>query len=341
MKKGLFLLIMFLIGIGLFVFALQSTDLYQVANALISLFPFKFILVFLVFFTSLALLSSFRWYSILKSQNQKISYLKLLLVKIVGQGFSYITPIILIGGEPFRYIILREEESTSPSVIIASIFIEKLVFFLVSMVAFLLGVFFFLFYIKIIWRIKLLVIAFFAVGFLISALIYWRLKKFTERKGFLTWLMEKLYLSKIDAIKKHKAEIKDIENEIGNFFRNKKREKVKIFSIAVVEILLLLVTFWILIAFIAGPLAFEKVVAIHGIMGLAGLVPLPAALGSLEMSQSYIFEVFNLSSDVGITFSLVYRAFNLIIVLFAFILFIIFQIRFFKDKIVKILTKDL
>jgi uncharacterized protein (TIRG00374 family) len=335
MRKYLFVFVLLLIGIGLFIFALKTTDLSQVTFALLKLWPTKFLLVLFIYFSGAILISSFRWFFILKTEKQKPKFSRVLWAKTVGHSLSYLTPVVFLGGEPFRYIILKEENSIDSNSIISSIIIDKLIFFVVSAISFLIGLFFFLNYIHVAFKIKFFIFAALIIGLALAELIYFKVQKLIEKRGIFTWLIEKLYLSKIKTIKENQKKIEEIEKEIFNFFKVKRKATTITLVLATIEIFFLLFSYWLIIHFIGKGLELGKIFAINGMIGLAYIIPLPAALGSLEVSQAFIFDTFELYSGSGIAFSLILRGISLIIAGIGISLLVWFQIRLFKKRIIQ------
>ncbi|MCD6271168.1 flippase-like domain-containing protein [bacterium] len=337
--RKLFFFILLLIGIGLFVFALYSTDLSEVTSALLKLWPYKFLIILSCLFLGEILISALRWFLILKTQDQNLRFRPLYFAKLVGFSFSYLTPVVFFGGEPVRYAILKEETDVPSKYIISSIILEKLILFLISTIYFFIGVFVFVFYLPVNLFTKLLIIGVVFLGCLFGFFLYLKLRSITLKEGLFSWLMKKLYLSKIRIFKEKEGTIKEVEREISRFFAADKKILFQIFIMGGVEIFLIILSFWLIIIFQGKYLDLFKIFAINSMTALAASVPLPAALGSLEVSQAFLFQFFNLSQASGVAFSLIFRGINLLFACFGIIFFLYFQIRILKKKILDFVQK--
>ena len=337
--RKLFFFILLFIGIGLFIFALHSTDLSEVTSAMLKLWPLKFLIILLFLFLAEILTGALRWFFILKTQDQGLKFRLLLLAKLVGFSFSYLTPVVFFGGEPVRYAILKEESNVPSKHIISSIILDKLILFLASSVFFLTGVFAFIFYLSTNLFTKLMITGLVLLGSLLGFFLYLKLQSITLKEGIFSWLMRKLYLSNIRVFKERKGVIKEIEQEISHFFNADKKTLLKIFIMGGIEIFLIILSFWFIVIFLGGYLALFKIFAINSMTALASVVPLPAALGSLEVSQAFLFQFFNLSQANGVAFSLIFRGINLLFAFFGILLFLYFQIRILKKKILRFVQK--
>jgi len=337
--RKLFFFILLFVGIGLFVFALYSTDLSEVARALSKLWPWKFIAVTLILFSAEILIDAFRWFLILKSQGQDIKFHPPLLARMVGFSFSYLTPVVLLGGEPVRYAILKEETNIPSKYIISSIILDKLILFLASFVFFLIGVFAFIFYLPTNLFTKLMISTLVLLLPLSGFFIYLKIRSISLKEGIFSWLMKKFYLKRIKIFKEKKENIKEIELEIRKFFTKDKKTLSKIFLMGGIEVFLTILSFWTIVIFLGKHLALFKIFAINSMVGLASFFPLPAALGTLEVSQGYLFQFFNLSQTDGVAFSLIFRGINLLFSCLGILLFLYFQLRILKKKILRFIQE--
>jgi len=342
MSRFLMSIILLIAGICLFVFAIGRSDVLKIAESLKILLSLNLLWIFLLAILSV-IMGGIRWYLILKDRNSQINLFKVLWAKFVGFAFSYITPVVFLGGEPVRYLVLKEEEKKlklEPSVIIASIIIDKLIFLVFSAIVFFIGFFLLVYYLKIsfVWETLVILAAF--VVFVVLPITVSRLKKRLkkEKKGVLNWLLEKLYLRKIKFFKNNHSTVESIEREIFHYFQ-KKKNFFLVFSLAALEIVLVLLVFWLIIKTIERPILPGKILAINSLLQLSYIFPTPGALGSFELSQSFGFQSLGLSSGKGVAFSLALRGVNLIIVILGMFLFLWFQFRLIKRKFLKLIEK--
>ena len=344
MRKYLFSGILFLVGLILFLLALGKSEIFRVVESLRNFWSLNLLWVFLLVFMS-NVVGGFRWYVILKTKFQKISFWKTLWAKFVGFAFSYITPIVFMGGEPSRYLVLKEEEKkkigNNSEFIIVSIIVDKLIFLIASTTMFFIGLFFLIYYLRAGW----LWILFFCLAacfvFIVLPIFLIKLKRNLKKnnKNIVEWIIEKLYLKKIKYFRQKDNSLKNIEEETVKFF-SQKRKFLKILSLSFLEHAFNLSAFWVIVKtienrFIEG----GKILAIGTLLQLSYVFPSPAALGSLEVSQTCGFPLVGLSSNHGLAFTLILRGVNIVIVIFGMILFLWFELRLWKNKILEFLSR--
>ena len=344
MRKYLFSGILFLAGIALFLLALGKSEIFKVVESLRKFWCLNLLWIFLLVFMS-NVVGGFRWYVILKTKFQKISFWKTLWAKFVGFAFSYITPVVFMGGEPARYLVLKEEEKKrvgdDSEFIIVSIIVDKLIFLIASTTMFFVGLFFLIYYLRAGWLCILFSCLAACFAFFILPFFLIKLKKNLKKnnKNIVEWITEKLYLKKIKYFRQKDNSLKNIEEETAKFF-SQKRKFFKILSLSFLELAFTLFAFWVIVktienCFIEG----GKVLAIGALLQLSYIFPAPAALGSLEVSQTYGFPVVGLLSSHGLAFTLILRGVNIIIVIFGMILFLWFELRLWKNRILEFLYR--
>jgi len=339
LKKFLITLALCLAGVWLFIYTLKSANLKEVAFYLKSFFSWKFVLLLIVAFFSIIFISAYRCYLILKHKRQNPKFWNVIWAELVGFAFSYLTPVTFIGGEPLRYAVLREGSNIEPVFAISAIAIEKMILFLMVVVAFLLGIAFFFVYIPLSFEIQMGVLSFLLIGMMVFLWFYYKVRKIIKQKGLLRWLLDRLYLSKLKSVKKYGDNINEIEQEIVVFFTKRTKTRQKIFWLSVLEVIVDIGFIWLVVWYVTGYLSLGKVLVINNAINFSALMPLPAALGSSEISQSYVFSNIGLVSEKGISFSLFLRTIYLVFSLAGVIIFVIYQINYIKDKLLKVFQK--
>ena len=211
MRKVLFNIFLLIAGIGLFVWALKITDLSKVVSHLNKLGPIQFLIIFIILFAGEIIIGSLRWRYILQNHGQKPPFLKTLFSKTICFGFSYMTPVVLFGGETFRYASINEEFLMPSSAVISSIAIDKLMFTLTCIGSYIVGILFFLSYAPISFILKMVIILILTLGFLLAFFIFKKLKIISKNGGLTAWFIDKFYLFQLKKIKKHQERIEDVE----------------------------------------------------------------------------------------------------------------------------------
>ncbi|MEA1937364.1 MAG: lysylphosphatidylglycerol synthase transmembrane domain-containing protein [Patescibacteria group bacterium] len=327
----------FLVGILLFAVAMQQAGIGDILKT-IFLFPsLIIILVFLLNFGAICVIGSWRWKIIIEAQNShKVNFWKVLRAKLAGFTVSYITPSALIGGEPVRAYMIKEEIGYDWEKSFASVVIDGAIYFFSLFLLMLAGFLFLINYFS-------LPLEFFC-GFgiivigavFILYLFYSRmLNKNTDGEGFFMFIIGVLRLNKIKAIRNKEKNIKKTERIITQFFKNKKKVFLKAFFLAILEIVFYLIVICVVIFHLRqADTAFEFIqsVPILFLMTLANFVPIPGSLGSFEAALTFIFELLNLGKSNGFALGLIHRFVNIILVVIGFFILIHFELTTVSRK---------
>ncbi|MCK4918850.1 MAG: flippase-like domain-containing protein [Candidatus Pacebacteria bacterium] len=333
MKRIIFLLSLIL-GLFLFVGAIQQAGIESVIQT-IKIFPLPAILaVFLINFVAIFVFGTLRWKIIIEAQNShKISFGKLLRAKLAGFAVSYITPSVLVGGEPVRAYMIKEESGYSWEKSFASVIIDQAIYFFSLFLFMIFGFLFLVHYFS------LPVSVFYGFGFMIASaffifyLFYSRLiKDNSDGHGFFIFIIKTTRLDKIKFIGRKEENIERMEKIIAQFFNNKTATFIRAFILAFAEILLYLITVWIIILSLGKAIDLTYSAAIFFIFTLANLIPIPGSLGSFEASLTFIFNLLNLGKSNGFAFSLIFRLINITLVLLGFLSLIYFSIKTFSSN---------
>ena len=327
--KRIFFLASLILGLLLFLFAGQQAGINDVWKA-ISVFPVLIIiLVFLINFVAIAIIGSLRWKLILESQNVcDVSFLKILRAKLAGFLVSYITPSVLVGGEPVRAYMIKERSNCSWEKSFASVVIDQTIYFFTIFLFMIIG---FLFLVRYSY---LPAEIFYSFGIIIIFVIFTfcifyskTLNGDSSKDGFFMFFVKTLKLDRIKFIKAREKNIDATEKIVSQFFKNKRRVFIKVFAFSILEVLLYLAIIWIIIFYLSPAIKIAQAASIFFLLTLANFVPIPGSLGSFEMALTFIFDFFNLGKSNGFTFSLIYRIINISIVFIGFFTLIYFELK--------------
>ncbi len=334
MKKSIFYSLSLLIGLILFFIALKEIGLENLISALgeVSLIQFLIALgaMFLAF-----LIGTLRWKIIIDSQLDKpLCFKDVFIPRVVGFSINYLTPVVFAGGQPVKAYIVKERNKCSLEKVIISIILEEAIFLSILFVFVILGVIFLFtsFNLPSLLKNIVFLITFFCS--IIFFLFYYRiLRKKPDRRGFFTFFIEMLRLDKISAINNIKEKVADIEKEIFYFFKKQRKKLILVSFLTVIEILFLILAYYLIISYLSPGLNLIEVFSINSLINIVYFIPIPAALGSFEWSQALIFNVFGLSLNTGIAFSLIVRILNLILVSIGILLLVHFEVKTLAEKI--------
>ena len=327
--KRVAILISLLLGLFLFGTAIQQAGIDSVVETIL-FFPLPAILaVFLINFFAICVIGALRWKIIIESQNShKISFIKVLRAKLAGFAVSYITPSVLVGGEPIRAYMIKEEAGCDWEKSFASVIIDQAIYFFTMFLFMIMGFLFLVDHFSlpagILYGFGIIILS----TFFIFYLFYFRLiNKNSDGHGFFMFIVKTTRLDKIKFVKKKEKNIERTEKIIAHFFKKENVTFAKAFMLAALEVLMYLITIWIIILYLGKTVDFAYSAAIFFILTLANFVPIPGSLGSFEASLTFIFNLLNLGKSNGFTFSLIFRSINIALVFVGFFSLIYFELK--------------
>lgn len=266
----------------------------------------------------------------------KIDLKNLLNIKLIGYSANYIAPSGIfagfIGGDAIMALILKKRDGLEFkrgfSAGLAAKVIEFATFLVFIYLGLILGfrffylppeIWFFLFVSGIFVGIITLV-------FLINPIIDNRF--FTK---ILTYLLRFKILKKV--ITKIIQHINDFEKELHLFYVKGVKYLFLSLFLSFIEAIVLVFQMWLIVHYLGINMGFSETMLVFAVSMLVFALPLaPGSAGTYELSQVGLFDVLGLGSDVGLTFSLVMRAVNLMLVAISFFLVPYYGINLFKKK---------
>jgi len=286
-------LILLSVLIGLFTVILLYTN-----KGLITIFQ-NFIYTSLVLFLGyigisilIQIFLVIRWKIIISAHGQKIPFTKLWVYRTIGYSLNYFTPTAHVGGEPIRALMLKRYDMPFPKGI-STVLIDKSMemgmnsFFAVtgSLILLLTTI-----HNKFIFFIVSLLL------FLVVTAYYLMIKKGVFLNIFFDKIKELKYL------KNYVKELKTIRDNIYNFYHKHTFEFNISVIISAILWLLMFAEFKVALLMLGYDAGLYELFLIITVVGLAYLIPIPAALGVLEISQASIFNF--LKIDVGKAYAL-------------------------------------
>lgn len=327
--KRVFFLVSLILGLVLFLFTGQQAGVDDVLKT-ISIFPFQIIIaVFLINLIAVAVIGSLRWKLILESQGvYDVSFSKVMRAKLAGFMVSYLTPSVLVGGEPVRAYMIKERSNCGWEKSFASVVIDQAIYFFTIFLFMIIGFLFLVEYSSLPTEI------FYGFGALIVFVIFTfyifyskTLNRDSDEDGFFMFFIKALKLDKIKFIKAIEKNIDTTEKIVARFFKKKRVVFLKAFVLSILEILLYLTVIWAIIFYLNPIIKITQTVSIFFLLTLANSIPIPGALGSFEMALTFIFDFFGFGKSNGFSFSLIYRIINITIVFIGFFTLIYFELK--------------
>ncbi|MFA6897477.1 MAG: lysylphosphatidylglycerol synthase transmembrane domain-containing protein [Patescibacteria group bacterium] len=328
MKKSLLIVLSFVIGVALFALAFGQVDWIQIETAIV-LFPKKALfLVFVINFLALFMVGSYRWQLILDSQGCPVRFWKVVRAKLAGFAFSYITPSALIAGEPIRAYMIKEEGNCGWEKSSASVILDQMIYLIVLFFTIIFGFIFLAEKFSLPWDV---IYGFWGVFALVAFTLYLFYKKtFKRRDGehaFFTSVIYKIGLARFNYVKDKLPAVERTEEVIEAFFRKSRSTFAAVVGLAFLDILLNVLAVAVACFYLGHWLGITESLSIFAFWSLANLVPIPGALGSSELALSFVFNLLGAGKDVGLVFSLIFRAINIVFCILGILAFLHFAIK--------------
>jgi uncharacterized protein (TIRG00374 family) len=337
MKKILKFLISFFIGIFIFWLVMKMVGWGKIGEALVLFSGFEGLIIILLTFTT-AIIGVLQWKLILQSQGSNIPTKELGKLWLVGFMMSYLTPCTLLGGEALQVYLLKKRFNLNWEKSAASIIIDRILsgtFFLMFLIA---GILAFCFYGHfpsdiMLWFIILV------IGGLFGLLLLFYFKAL-NKESVLEWFLHFLGIKK-EKIKNNKNGkiVFSTEKEVIRFFSPKKTAFWKSLGLSFLRYFLLFFRVSLLIFFLKGGIEISRTLAIYGLANFALLLPLPAALGSLEAAGAFSFNALGLGAGEGTIFAITLRSADLFLCLIGFIFGIKFGLNLAERKILEFIDR--
>jgi len=322
MKKKTLTVVMLIIGILLMYFIYSNVDIFLMIQYLFLVLSTKLILYVLVTFFSHFTLA-YKWHIILRAMNFNVPIHNLFLYRIAGYAVSYITPSAHVGGEPIRAMLLKRH-NIEFSKALSSVVIDKSIDLTFYIFFGLIGLIILLFSYTI--PSTSIVVIYSLVFLLVFFLVFYY--RMIKGLGFLTPIVRKLKF-RYKIVRK----IKEFENNISNFFKNNIKVLYHISIISGIWVGLLFLEYTILLNLLNISVTFTNVFLVIIGVSVAYMMPLPAALGSLEAFQITIFKIIKLNAAYAVVASIVIRLKDLFWTAIGLILLSYYQmgIKWFKN----------
>ncbi len=270
-------------------------------------------LVFFYLFISFLImyLLTLRWKIVLKGLGYNVPLHKLFAYRLVGYGVSYITPTAKVGGEPVRAALMKREGFTFREAL-SSVTIDKTLELSLSLLFFIIGVFF----VVLDYALPTGFLIFLVSLAIIIAFFVWKFySRILRGKPVFTQAFRFLRLDRIKFFSRYQRKLRKFEKPIIDFYDFKKKEFVIASIIGVISLLLSILEYKILLTMLGLETSLGVTFLVLSIVGIAFLIPLPMALGSLEALQASLFSVLGLPIASGIGVAVITRSRDLIWVL--------------------------
>lgn len=308
MKKILVLSVSLSLGIALFLYILFNINTKE---TLLSFTSFSPLILVAYLFTSVVImfLLVFRWRRILQTIGPKIPFFKMFSYKISAYAISYLAPIKKIGLDPRTYLLWRERKMMRLSKGASSVMLDNILEISGDVIFALIGFIALLSFFSISKKFEITLIAVLAViAFLLGVFFYRNMKS----KLVISRLMEIVRIDRIKPFGTLKRWAKKTERHNIKFLRRNKKEVMISFAISFLLWILMFVEYKFALLLVGYNAGIREIFIILTFIAIAYLVPIPAALGVLEVSQISAFSLLGISIPIAIALSFLIRARDLL-----------------------------
>ncbi len=304
MSKKIKPLISFLIGTIITIILAYYVGLGKIINIFLHVK-----LIYIIFFTITSIVIMFlrviKWRLILESHDIDIPMLDLFMYRLAGFAVSYLTPSAHIGGEPVRAYFVSKKAKVDFNKAFSSVIIDKAIeltldgFFTVVFTLIVLAFFKIPLAIKLFFYFNLILITFLILLFYVRTI---------NGKGFFTFFFTTLKLGRIKFLKKYEKKVKKIDKTITELFYYSKYYLHLAFLMHFLAWILSLVEFQLILMMFGFRISWINAFMVYAGVGLAYLIPIPGALGILEVIQSFVAQITKLPIQTSFAVSFVVRA---------------------------------
>ncbi|MFC1789675.1 lysylphosphatidylglycerol synthase transmembrane domain-containing protein [Patescibacteria group bacterium] len=328
MKRFLLFLISLLVGIGLLSFTLKYVGLEEIKNAFRVFTGWHGLIIFGLTLLMI-LVGTWKWKEILSEEGVKIPTIKLIKPYLAGFSVTFLAPMLLWGGEIFRGYFLKEKHSVPWAKGMASVIIDRMMEWTASLVVIIFGLLFFFYKISLPPQKIGIIIA--VVFFIFAGGVFYFYFKVFKKESILEVLLKIFGLGKI----KEKAIFLEIEKETFKFFKLENRKMWFVFFLSLLRSAVMLIRAWVLIIFLGKNIGWIAALSVLGFSYISSLIPIPTALGSHEIIQTFVFSSLGLGFSSATAFAMILRGSEFLVSLLGLTILFKQGIEFFNNFIFK------
>ncbi len=332
MRKFFLFLISLLIGSAIFVLIIKNIG-WEKIELVFRVFSVKSGIVIFLLTILAVLVRAWRWKTILKSQGFNIPVFKVLEYYLSGNAITFFLPMVIFGGEIFRGYDLKEKYNMPWPKSIASVVIDRILELTIYTVAIILGLVFFIVYANALSN-KMEIVISLAVFIIILFFSFFYFKSF-KKESIVNFFLKKFKLKNYNGV----DTAIEVEREIFKYFRPGKEAMWRGFGLSFLSESILLVRTFFLLLFLGKNIGILLAISIVAFSSLAVTLPIPAALGSHEAVQSFVFTALGLGASRGAAYVLVVRGAELAVALIGLIFFFRFGVQIFESILFRKIKK--
>lgn len=294
-----------------------------------------FIFLYLFISMSVLFLVSLRWKEILKTKKVKPRVRDLFFYKLSELYMNYITPSAFVGGEPVKAYLLKKDYNVEYSKGVSTAIIDKSFDIAINLI---IGtIVFLLLSLRFVNKFGIFLTTL-VTFFLFSAIIILGIIIFNYYKGNKILHYKLYFLANKDSgwAKKIYRFICEFENHVIDFFHKEKDILLKNIMISIIISIVMYLEYFFLLKTLGIPYvgAFFPIIVLS-MLGIAYLVPLPGAIGSLELFETLAFVMFKLPPEAAVAFVIFIRMKDILLALLGIIYLMLKGVKLYNVKEIK------
>lgn len=308
MKKTIAFIVLGLLGVGLFTSMILSSNIHSLWDSL-----HHISIPALIVFTTISIINflvfTVKWDVILRTNNNNIPPIhELALFRLVTFALSYLIPSAQVGGEPAR-IYLLEQKGVKRNVAVSSVVIDK-VFELSINVLFSVGALAVLFLHR--STFENTGVFFIALAIIVLVFFFYQTVK---GNGFFTSIFDGLRLNRIHFFAQYRHTISNTEKTMKTFFHHHLLALFTTIILSIICFLLMILEYFVIFYFLDVTPTFSQLLIVTVVPLMGYLIPVPGAVGTLEMAQITAFTLAGLDPILALPTVIILRVRDIIFVL--------------------------
>jgi uncharacterized protein (TIRG00374 family) len=251
------------------------------------------------------LVLTWRWHAVLQSREYDVDFWSLNNYRLAGAAVSFLTPTAKMGGEPVRAIMLSDKESMAFDDSLSTVVIDKTIELTSSGLFFIIGLLAALITYSVSASLRNTLIG---VIVFLTVLISGFFIRVFNGKTFFAWLCTTLRLDSFEWFEGPLERLYEFERLVVDFYEDDTKGLVYAVLISLMSWIGMFFEYYFVGLIVGVELTALQVFFVFTFVGLAYIVPVPMAVGTLEAGQVGLFSVIGLGSAIGLGVSLVVRA---------------------------------
>jgi uncharacterized protein (TIRG00374 family) len=262
------------------------------------------------------LLLSWRWQVILHAKGIKIPFWKNVAYRTAGFAVSFVSPGPRVGGEFITAGLASKGKRYSET--LSTLIIDRAVELQTFATMFFLGVFSLALLGDIPDALKVLLVA---ASSLLLALVILFVLNITHGKPFFTRILTRFHRSA-----HFRRGVQRFEQTLVTFYKEDSKEFFWSHVVGAVAWLLSIVEYKYLLLLLGFDMPLYAIFIVYSFVGLAYILPVPMAIGTLEGGQAAAFRLLGLSPAAGVVLALITRLRDLLISVIGFMILLYYGI---------------